>query len=99
MAAIHNLEKDFSKWEPIGIPIAPLMHMEERKGKLALVLEKSIVDVSSIAFQVVKANREKWLAVDSEGDHFRKPGPIRFTGKSEERPITLELNALASPDD
>jgi len=100
MAAIHNLEKDFSKWEPIGIPIAPLMHLEERKGKLALVLEKSIVDVSSVAFQVVKANREKWLAVDSEGDHFRKPGPIRFTGKSEEeRPITLELNALASPDD
>ncbi len=100
MAAIHNLEKDFSKWEPIGIPIAPLMHLEERKGKLALVLEKSVVDVSSIAFQVVKANREKWLAVDSEGDHFRKPGPIRFTGKSEEeRPITLELNALASPGD
>jgi len=100
MAAIRNLEKDFSKWQPIGIPIAPLMRLEERKGKLALVLEKSIVDVNSIAFQVVKANREKWLAVDSEGDHFRRPGPIRFTGKSEEeRPITLELNALADPDD
>jgi pyrophosphate--fructose-6-phosphate 1-phosphotransferase len=100
MAAIRNLEKDFSKWQPIGIPIAPLMHLEERKGKLALVLEKSIVDVNSIAFQVVKANREKWLAVDSEGDHFRRPGPIRFTGKSEEeRPITLELNALADQGD
>ena len=96
MAAIRNLEKDFSEWEPIGIPIAPLMHLEERKGKLALVLEKSIVDVNSVAFQVVKANREKWLAVDSDTDHFRRPGPIRFTGKSEEdRPITLELNALA----
>ena len=96
MAAIRNLEKDFSKWQPIGIPIAPLMHLEERKGKLALVLEKSVVDVNSIAFQVLKANREKWLAADTKGDHFRKPGPIRFTGKSEEeRPITLELNALA----
>jgi pyrophosphate--fructose-6-phosphate 1-phosphotransferase len=100
MAAIRNLENDFSKWQPIGIPIAPLMHLEERKGKLALVLEKSIVDVNSIAFQVVKANREKWLAVDSERDHFRRPGPIRFTGKSEEeRPITLELNALADQGD
>jgi pyrophosphate--fructose-6-phosphate 1-phosphotransferase len=100
MAAIRNLEKDFSTWEPIGIPIAPLMHLEERKGKLALVLEKSVVDVNSLAFQVLKANREKWLAADSEGDHFRRPGPIRFTGKSEEeRPITLELNALANPDD
>jgi pyrophosphate--fructose-6-phosphate 1-phosphotransferase len=100
MAAIRNLEKDFSKWEPIGIPIAPLMHLEERKGKLALVLEKSIVNVNSVAFQVVKANREKWLAVDSEEDHFRRPGPIRFAGRSEEdRPITLELNALANQGD
>jgi pyrophosphate--fructose-6-phosphate 1-phosphotransferase len=97
MAAIRNLEKDFSKWEPIGIPIAPLMHLEERKGKLALVLEKSIVNVNSVAFQVVKANRERWLAVGSDEDHFRRPGPIRFTGRSEEdRPITLELNALAN---
>jgi pyrophosphate--fructose-6-phosphate 1-phosphotransferase len=96
MAAIRNLEKDFSKWEPIGIPIAPLMHLEERKGKLALVLEKSIVDVNSIAHQVLKANRERWLAVDSDTDHYRRPGPIRFAGSSEEdRPITLELNALA----
>jgi pyrophosphate--fructose-6-phosphate 1-phosphotransferase len=95
MAAIKNLEADFSKWEPIGIPIAPLMHLEERKGKLALVIEKSIVDVDSVAFQVVKAHRDKWLAATPGDDHFRRPGPIRFTGKSEEeRPLTLELNAL-----
>ncbi len=95
MAAIKNLERDFSQWEPIGIPIAPLMHLEERKGRLALVIEKSIVSTDSIAFQVVKAHREKWLAATPGDDHFRRPGPIRFGGKSEEeRPITLELNAL-----
>jgi pyrophosphate--fructose-6-phosphate 1-phosphotransferase len=100
MAAIRNLEKDFSTWEPIGIPIAPLMHLEERKGKLALVLEKSIVDVNSIAHQVLKANKKRWLAVDSDTDHYRRPGPIRFTGSSEEdRPITLELNALGNQGD
>jgi pyrophosphate--fructose-6-phosphate 1-phosphotransferase len=99
MAAIRNLEKDFSKWDPIGIPIAPLMHLEERKGKLALVLEKSIVDVNSVAFKVVEANRDKWLAAAPGEDNFRRPGPIRFTGRSEEeRPITLELNALARAD-
>ncbi len=99
MAAIRNLEKDFSTWEPIGIPIAPLMHLEERKGKLTLVLEKSIVDVNSIAFKVVQANRDKWLAAIPGEDNFRRPGPIRFSGKSEEeRPITLELNALARAD-
>ena len=95
MAAIKNLEMPFEQWEPLGIPIAPLMHLEERKGKLALVIEKSIVDVDSVAFRVAKANREKWLAPFAGPDHYRKPGPIRFTGKSEEeRPITLELNAL-----
>ena len=96
MAAIRNLEMDFSSWQPIGIPIAPLMHLEERKGKLALVIEKSIVDVNSVAFQVAKALREKWLAADPGEDHYRRPGPIRFTGKSEEeRPLTLQLNAIA----
>jgi len=95
MASIKNLELDFSMWEPIGIPIAPLMHLEERKGKLALVLEKSIVDVDSNSFRVVQALREKWLAATPGDDNYRRPGPIRFTGKSEEeRPITLELNAL-----
>ncbi len=95
MAAIKNLEFDFSQWEPVGLPIAPLMHLEERKGKLALVLEKSVVDVNSNAFKVVEALREKWLSAVPGKDNYRKPGPIRFAGKSEEdRPITLKLNAL-----
>lgn len=96
MAAIKNMEKDFSLWQPIGIPIAPLMHLEERNGKLALVLEKSVVDINSVSFQTVKALREKWLAAVPGDDNFRRPGPIRFAGKTEEdRPITLVLNALA----
>ena len=95
MAAIRNLEKEFDAWEPIGIPIAPLMHLEERKGRLTLVLEKSIVDIQSPSFQVFKALREKWLAACPGPDDYRRPGPIRFTGKSEEdRPITLLLNDL-----
>ena len=95
MAAIENLEGDFSSWAPLGIPIASLMHLEERKGKLELVIEKSVVDIQSNAFRVVKASREKWLAALPEEDHFRKPGPVRFSGRSEEdRPITLALNAI-----
>jgi pyrophosphate--fructose-6-phosphate 1-phosphotransferase len=96
MAAIKNLEMNFSNWEPIGIPIAPLMHLEERKGRMSLVLEKSVVDVNSVSFKVVKSFRDKWLAAAPCENNYRRPGPIRFTGKSEEdRPITLVLNALA----
>jgi pyrophosphate--fructose-6-phosphate 1-phosphotransferase len=97
MAAIRNLEHEFAAWEPIGVPIAPLMHLEERKGKLALVLEKALVDVDSVAMRVFKAHRDKWLAACGGEDCYRRPGPIRFTGASEEdRPLTLVLNAVAA---
>ena len=95
MAVIKNLEHEFSRWEPLGVPIASLMHLEERKGRLSLVIEKSIVDIESNAFRVVKALREKWLAAEPGDDCFRRPGPVRFTGSSEEdRPITLMLNSI-----
>ena len=99
MAAIKNLEKNFSDWEPIGIPIAPLMHLEERGGKMSLVLEKSVVDLESNAFRVVKAMRDTWLAATPGDDHYRKPGPLRFTGSSEEElPMTLVLNSVGCDD-
>ncbi|MCF8051114.1 MAG: 6-phosphofructokinase [Desulfobacterales bacterium] len=95
MAAVKNLEHDFETWTPIGIPISGLMRLEERKGRLALVIEKSVVDTNSTSFRVLEALREKWLAAAPGDDHYRRPGPIRFSGKSEEeRPITLVLNAL-----
>ena len=97
MAAIRNLERDFATWEPIGIPIAPLMHLEERKGKLSLVIEKALVDVDSVAMQVFKAHTGRWLAAGEGEDCYRRPGPIRFTGEGEEdRPLTLQLNAIAA---
>ncbi|MBU8910487.1 MAG: 6-phosphofructokinase [Desulfobacterales bacterium] len=95
MAAIRNLEKKFDKWEPIGIPIAKLMHLEERNGKLTLVIEKSLIDLNSNAFRVFKALRDEWMAVESNQDRYRRPGPVRFTGSAEEdRPITLMLNSI-----
>jgi pyrophosphate--fructose-6-phosphate 1-phosphotransferase len=95
MAAIRNLELGFDHWEPIGIPIAPLMRLEERKGKLTLVLEKSLVDIKAPAFQVVKAHRENWLAASPGEDRYRRPGQIRLDNENEEdRPITLKINAL-----
>ena len=97
MAAIRNLELGFAAWEPIGIPIGPLMHLEERKGRLALVIEKALVDVDSIAMQVFKAHQEKWLAACEGEDCYRRPGPVRFSGEGEEdRPLILQLNAIVS---
>ncbi len=95
MAAIRNLEKEFEDWEPMGIPIAPLMHLEERKGKMALVLEKSVVELDSGAFRVVKALREKWLAAVPGRDQYRNPGAFAAASGTEvEKPLTLVLNSL-----
>ena len=97
MAAIRNLEHGFDQWEPLGVPIAPLMRLEERKGRLTLVLEKSLVDVTSPAFLVVEAFREKWLAAQPGEDQYRRPGPIALDSRSEEdRPITLLINSTES---
>jgi pyrophosphate--fructose-6-phosphate 1-phosphotransferase len=97
MAAIRNLEHNFENWEPIGIPIAPLMHLEERKGKLALVLEKNLVDTQANAFRIVEAVREKWLAATPDGDDYRRPGPVRFGEEgTEDMPLTLALNAIGT---
>ncbi|MBP9599607.1 MAG: 6-phosphofructokinase [Desulfobacter sp.] len=99
MAAIINLEKDFHQWQPAGIPIARLMHLEERKGRLELVMEKSLVDLESNAFKVFKAVREEWVAACACPDQFRNPGAIGFSKEMEEdRPLTLRLNALQSQE-
>jgi pyrophosphate--fructose-6-phosphate 1-phosphotransferase len=95
MAVIRNLEKSFEDWEPLGVPIAPLMHLEERKGRLALVLERSVVDTHSVAFRVVEALREAWLAAHPGEDHYRRPAANSlFNDMEEHKPITLALNAL-----
>ena len=97
MVGVRNLEKTFEDWEPLGIPIAPLMHLEERGGKMKLVLEKSVVELDSNAFRVVKALREKWMAATPAPDPYRKPGAIGFCGDMEEdKPMMLTLNALTS---
>ncbi len=98
MAAIKNLEKSFDQWEPMGIPIAKLMHLEERKGKLALVMEKAIVDLDSKAFHVFKAIRENWIASHpGEDDYYRRTGPVRFSDdRKEDRPLTLVLNGKSN---
>jgi pyrophosphate--fructose-6-phosphate 1-phosphotransferase len=90
MAAIKDLHKPVPEWRPIGIPLAPLMHLEERTGKLELVIAKQKVDLESRAFKLLEEERQKW-ATD---DHYRFPGPIQFTGPAADtKPLTLQMNA------
>jgi len=91
MAAIKDLHKPVAEWQPIGIPLAPLMHLEERKGRLELVIAKQKVDLKSPAFKTLAQERLKW----AQEDHYRFPGPIQFDGPAaDNKPITLQLNSL-----
>jgi pyrophosphate--fructose-6-phosphate 1-phosphotransferase len=91
MAAIRQLHREVADWQPIGIPLAPLMHLEERKGRLELVIAKQKVDLDSHSFKLLKELREKWALED----HYRFPGPIQFNGPSaDSKPIALQLNSL-----
>jgi pyrophosphate--fructose-6-phosphate 1-phosphotransferase len=90
MAAIKDLHQPVEAWQPIGIPLAPLMHLEERKGRLELVIQKQKVDLASQAFKILEEERQKWALED----HYRFPGPIQFHGPSADtKPITLQLNS------
>lgn len=93
MAALRHLHLPVEQWQPIGIPLAPLMHLEERKGRLELVIAKQKVDLDSQAFKIFTQERERWALED----HYRFPGPIQFSGPcAEDRPLTLLLNAYGS---
>jgi pyrophosphate--fructose-6-phosphate 1-phosphotransferase len=90
MAGIKDLHQPVTEWQPIGIPLAPLMHLEERKGRLELVIAKQKVDLESPAFKLLTQERQKW----AHEDHYRFPGPIQFDGPAaDSRPITLLLNS------
>ncbi len=91
MAAIKDLHLPVAGWRPLGIPLAPLMHLEERRGRLELVIAKQKVDLDAPAFKYLEQERQKW----AEGDHYRFPGPIQFDGPAAATaPITLQLNSL-----
>jgi pyrophosphate--fructose-6-phosphate 1-phosphotransferase len=67
------------------------MHLEERTGRLELVIQKQMVSLESPAFKILERERQKWALEDL----YRIPGPIQFQGAgSEDKPITLMLNAL-----
>jgi diphosphate-dependent phosphofructokinase len=91
MAGIRNLHLDVEKWKPVGVPLAPLMHLEERKGRLELVIAKEKVDLDSPAFKVLMEERQRWAMED----RYRFPGPIQFSGPcADAKPITLQLDHL-----
>jgi len=86
MASMINLS---SGSEPIGIPLAALIHGEERKGVIKPVIEKALVTLDSPAFQAYAGNRDTW----AEGNSSRSPGGIQYQGElAAMMPLVVALN-------
>ena len=79
MACIKHLGKPVESWEPYGIPISGMLHMEWRKDKKRAVIQKALVDLEGAAFLEYKYDRERW----KKEDCYESPGPIQFEGASE----------------
>ncbi len=86
MASMINLHDGSC---PIGIPLAALIHGEERKGTVKPVIEKALVKLDSPAFEAFLKNRDAW----AEGNSSRSPGAIQYKGPlSKMMPLTVALN-------
>jgi pyrophosphate--fructose-6-phosphate 1-phosphotransferase len=86
MASMINL---CSGAQPIGIPLAALIHGEERKGVIKPVIEKALVKLDSPAFQAYADNRDTW----ADGNSSRSPGAIQYEGKlAAMMPLVVALN-------
>ena len=76
MAAIRDLHEDVSEWVPVAVPLASLLHFEQRAGFRKPVVRKTLVDLASSDFRRFAEERERWRLSDC----YLQPGPIQFSG-------------------
>jgi pyrophosphate--fructose-6-phosphate 1-phosphotransferase len=89
LIGIRNPQDLPSCWTPVAIPLARLLHLEQRSGKRKPVIAKALVDLKGMAFERFARERQTWAQTDS----FRQPGPVQFFGPESliwRVPLTLE---------
>lgn len=92
ICSVRCLTKPASDWQAGGIPMAQMMNMERRHGKMVPVIKKALVELHGPAFREFEKNRESW----AKETQYAFPGPIQYFGPAEvcDRPtLTLELES------
>jgi len=92
ICSVRGLTKPAAQWQAGGVPMAQMMNMERRHGKMVPVIKKALVELDSPAFFEFEKHRAAWAKETS----YAFPGAIQYFGPSEvcDRPtITLELEA------
>jgi len=76
IAVARNLTGNVRDWQPAGIPVTRMLHIERRKGKDVPVIKKALVNLEGPAFKEYKNLRQKWATED----HFANPGGLQYFG-------------------
>lgn len=92
ICSVRGLVKPASEWRAGGVPMAQMMNMERRHGKMVPVIKKALVELDSPAFRELEKHRATW----AKDTCFAFPGAVQYFGPAEvcDRPtITLELES------
>jgi pyrophosphate--fructose-6-phosphate 1-phosphotransferase len=92
ICSVRGLTKPASNWQAGGIPMAQMMNMERRHGKMVPVIKKALVELDGPAFKEFEKHRAVW----AKETQYAFPGPIQYFGPSEvcDRPtLTLTLES------
>ena len=87
MCFVSHLDKPVDKWDFGAVPLAQLIHLEMRKGKLKPVIEKALVDLKGNPFKFFAQQRALWRVED----RYSFPGPIQFDEGALLPPLSLLL--------
>ena len=79
MCCMQNLACPVEEWRFAGIPLADMIHFEDRGGKSKPVIKKALVELERKPFKTFMGQRESWIL----NDDYRYPGPIQFFGPRE----------------
>ena len=92
ICSVRGLTKPASQWQAGGVPMAQMMNMERRHGKMVPVIKKALVELDSPAFREFEKHRATWAKETS----YAFPGAIQYFGPAEvsdTTTITLQLES------
>ena len=92
ICSVRGLTKPAAQWQAGGVPMAQMMNMERRHGKMVPVIKKALVELDSPAFRELEKHRATWAKETS----YAFPGAIQYFGPAEvsdTTTITLQLES------
>lgn len=79
IASVRGLTRPASEWQAGGVPLARMMNIERRHGKMVPVIKKALVELDGAPFREFEKHRAAWAIETS----YAFPGPIQYFGPAE----------------